>query len=237
MDKRETTHKPTRPTEGGAMERCLLIVFARYPQLGHVKSRLAAAIGKERALAVYEYLLEKTLDEHVDSIYDLMVYFTPDEAPMKIWAGRWPRVMLRPQRGSTLGERIADALEGQLSTYNKVIIIGSDIPHIEKALIHEAFEALEVHDVVIGPSYDGGYYLIGLTTMHDLFSNISWSTSLVFDQTMKRAESLGLSLFPLDHRRDIDTIEDLRKSSDTNLQHLAGLDTPKGILIEKTEDE
>jgi hypothetical protein len=99
----------------------------------------------------------------------------------------------------------------------KVVLIGSDCAELTKDIIENAFQALEHSDVVIGPSFDGGYYLLGMSSFEpDLFENIAWSTPSVFEQTIAKAGQLHLSIAMLPRLNDIDTQEDLRQS-DSNL--------------------
>mgnify|MGYP000025680380 FL=1 len=105
------------------------------------------------------------------------------------------------------------AFKKLFQNHQSVILIGCDLPDLTSALISNAFDALQSNDVVIGPSCDGGYYLIGLNKeTPDLFKEISWSTEKVLNQTLEKAERLSLKVQLLDRLRDIDTLEDLHLS-------------------------
>jgi len=104
------------------------------------------------------------------------------------------------------------AFETTLKKYSKAIIIGSDCPEISPDIINEAFTQLDSHDVVIGPTYDGGYYLLGMNEMTpELFKNIAWSTETVFDQTIEIIKNAQLSHAVLEKLSDLDYLEDLEK--------------------------
>jgi rSAM/selenodomain-associated transferase 1 len=105
---------------------------------------------------------------------------------------------------------MSTAFEKLFKNHQSVVLIGCDLPDLTSALIAKAFDALQNNDLVIGPSCDGGYYLIGLNkSTPDLFEEISWSTEKVLKQTLERAERLLLKVQLLDQLRDIDTLEDL----------------------------
>ncbi|KAK9909402.1 hypothetical protein WJX75_001737 [Coccomyxa subellipsoidea] len=114
-----------------------------------------------------------------------------------------------------LGKRMYHALHEAVSAdSSKAVLIGSDIPDICESVLEAAFAALEEHQVVFGPSIDGGYYLVGASRLPpDMFEGISWSTSSVLSESMSQAASIGLNVAPrstLPVLRDIDTIEDLQ---------------------------
>jgi len=105
------------------------------------------------------------------------------------------------------------AFKNLFKNHRSVVLIGCDLPDLTSALISKAFDALQSNDLVIGPSCDGGYYLIGLKKeMPDLFKEISWSSEKVLKQTLERAERLSLKVQLLEKLRDIDTLDDLHLS-------------------------
>ena len=115
----------------------------------------------------------------------------------------------RLQKGRHLGEKIHSAFYELFPAYDRVVIIGSDCNQLKTEIINQAFSALEEHDVVIGPSLDGGYYLLGLNSFYpQLFDNIPWSTNRVTQITIDRIKSLGLSYQLLEELRDIDYYAD-----------------------------
>ncbi len=121
------------------------------------------------------------------------------------------KIPIWDQIGDDLGARMAQAFQIALGNpYKSGIIIGTDIPGITGSILSAAFKSLEEHDVVMGPTEDGGYYLIGLkNNVPELFENIAWSTGTVFSVTQEKAKELGLSLKILPKLRDLDTEEDL----------------------------
>ncbi len=147
-----------------------LIIFARKPVLGKVKTRLAATIGDEHALRIYIRLLTHTHEVAMQSGADVHVFLT--ELPADLF---WQDFMLDLQSDGDLGKWMHHAFT-QLFTagYQAIVIVGSDCPDLQPTHIHQAFSALISHDVVIGPAANGGYYLLGMRHMHHaLFQNKS----------------------------------------------------------------
>jgi uncharacterized protein len=194
----------------------LLIVFIKYPRPGFVKTRLSRHIGNERAAEVYKrtaeiVLTNTTFSESAKKTYDITIWFTPldDEQCIQRWLNfNGP---LLPQEGNDLGARMVHALQrGFDDGYKHVIIIGSDCPYISQTIITMSFAELDKNDVVLGPAYDGGYYLIGMKKpIPDVFQDIDWSTDKVLHQTLDQLDSLHVAYAFLPVLRDIDTIEDL----------------------------
>jgi hypothetical protein len=180
----------------------VLVMMAKYPEVGKVKTRLAASIGEQKATTVYAEILQLLIAEHTNQSYDFLIYTAPDAVLMQRWSG----VLCKPQGGGHHGDRIRRIFEQELPHAQKVIIIGGDAPDVTHTIVEQAFDQLDHHDVVIGPAMDGGYYLIGMKQLHDLFTDISWSTEHVFSQTMQRAH--GLTVAKLQTLRDIDTVDD-----------------------------
>ena len=190
-----------------------LIVFARAPELGRVKTRLAAEVGDGAALRAYRTLAEQVIAAaSASATYSMTVAYTPPDAEpaMRQWLG--PGVMLRPQSGADLGARMAAAIADAISGgAERVVVIGTDCPDVTADVVAEAFTRLGVADVVLGPASDGGYYLIGMSRPHrELFEGVPWSSAETLRATLARARAGGLSVTLLDERRDIDTVEDWR---------------------------
>lgn len=183
-----------------------LIIFVRNPQLGKVKTRLAAQIGDEKALLVYGRLLEHTRKVALDSNCTKYVFVTE---PLAI--DSWKIFREMEQIGESLGERMFHAFQSVFEKgYDQVIIIGSDCPGLTPAHIHHAFESLERYDAVVGPAQDGGYYLLGLNGLYrEIFENKAWSTSSVFTDTMNSIDQLKLSCKVMELLTDVDLEEDL----------------------------
>jgi rSAM/selenodomain-associated transferase 1 len=191
-----------------------LVVFAKYPEPGKVKTRLGSEIGAERAADLYRELLLATIEEASRLAgVDVVVAYTPRTDEEKFEALLGDRCQLLPQHDGDLGERIDAAFRDLLATRKTAVIIGADSPTLPTAYLRDAFTSLSSHDLTLGPTEDGGYYLVGLQhPQPDLFAGIPWSTDQVFDVTRERARELGLRLRILPVWHDIDTVIDLRKA-------------------------
>lgn len=188
-----------------------IIIFARNPELGKVKTRLAKQIGDELTLQVYTEMLHHTHDITCHLDYDKFVYYSDHINENDLWENDLYEKRL--QEGSSLGDRMMISFfELFQQGYAKIVIIGSDCPELTGFIIDDAFEKLHSHDVVIGPSTDGGYYLLGLThLLPDLFKDKEWSTNKVLVETIKDIVRLKKSSYFLTELSDIDTAEDLHR--------------------------
>lgn len=192
-----------------------LIIFTRYPEPGKAKTRLIPALGAAGAAALYRQMAEHTVSQarllQVDDV-DIDVQFTGgDRIQMQDWLGS--DLHYYPQSGGDLGNRITHAFQLAFDRGAKfAVTIGTDCPDLDASLLTLAFQKLIYHDLVIGSASDGGYYLIGLhCAIPDLFQNITWSTSIVYQQTIAIAEKLQLAIATLPILSDIDRPEDLEK--------------------------
>mgnify|MGYP002277113502 CR=1 FL=1 len=190
----------------------VLLTFIKNPQKGKVKTRLAQSLGDQKALDIYRQLVQKTR-EVTDAVQcDRQVWYSSFIEDNDGWSsGGYDK---RLQHGDDLGERMAEAFRQAFDEgYSKPVIIGSDCPGLTPKIIEKAFDGLVTHDVVLGPSRDGGYYLLGMSSFYgDLFIDIPWSTPFVFDQTVAKIKSLDLSFNTLPVLNDIDTEQDLIES-------------------------
>lgn len=193
-----------------------VIVFAKYPVKGKVKTRLAETVGEEFATEFYKLCAEHTFSVlkklQRQSTHVYLYYPAGDsEDLVRTWTNS--DFIYRPQRGDDLGEKMLNAFTEVLNdSTGNVVIIGTDLPDISAVLVQEAFSELENHDAVIGPSSDGGYYLLGLKEAEtNIFSNIRWSTAEVFEKTIENFKGLELNFRILVELTDIDTEDDLRK--------------------------
>ena len=197
-------------------DRCLLF-FIRYPEKGRVKTRLAASIGDEGAVKLYKGFLLNILSNLNKGTFLFYLCFYPGDSleNLKKWLGE--EYLYMAQYGGDLGERMENCfMEAFAMNFKRVVLVGSDIPELPLEVIEEAFHSLQKKDAVIGPSLDGGYYLIGFkdkTFSSKIFKGIPWSKERVFEETMKILEREGLTVHTLKPLRDIDTIEDLRNLS------------------------
>jgi rSAM/selenodomain-associated transferase 1 len=191
------------------MSQPLLLLFLREPVLGTVKTRLAATLGEAQALSIYERLLHHTLRTCADiKVAKQAWYAEPPQMHVAQAFGFAQHVQL----GEDLGARMQHAFaKGFATGHAPIVIIGSDLPGLSVALLQEAFAALRTHDAVIGPSVDGGYYLLGLNSpCADVFQHKRWSTNSVFADTSSDLLMHGRSCYLLPELRDIDTEEDLQ---------------------------
>jgi rSAM/selenodomain-associated transferase 1 len=192
-----------------------LIIFIKNPILGKVKTRLAATLGAETALQIYKILCGLTQNVALQTAAQSYVFYSDFIDKTDDWAA--PFFIKKLQKNvPDLGERMAAAFELifkiNKKTRNKILIIGSDCPDITSSLLTTAYESLDKNDIVIGPAQDGGYYLLGMKTLHhELFSNMEWSVNTVLNQTIERAKKSGLSIHLLPILQDIDTEKDYLK--------------------------
>lgn len=190
-----------------------LLVFARLPRAGRVKTRLVPALGTDGATRLYRHLLEQTLATAV-RLPDTALQFWCDPAgdtpeACGEMAGRFgmtPHI----QAGQDLGSRMHHALETAFERSDAAVLIGSDCPELDSDYLARAFDSLAGHDVVIGPAHDGGYMLIGMKRAQPrLFDPLPWGTPDVLDRTRKRLGETGCRWAELPTLRDIDQPEDL----------------------------
>jgi len=188
-----------------------LIIFLKYPQAGKVKTRLAQSIGDSKAVEIYKKLVHLTLKQTKSKNYQQLIYFSPKNKKEEIRLWLEGQEFFFPQRGENLGERLSDSFKNAFKLgAKKVVVIGTDCPFVDKNNIQEAFLKLEKNDAVIGPTEDGGYYLLGLKLAEEqLFENVPWSSCSVFDQTIDILTRLNFQFDVLKKYRDLDTIEDL----------------------------
>lgn len=193
-----------------------ICLFGKEPVPGRVKTRLAAGIGETAAVEWYRSMLEITVQRVLDvPDVELEIWFDPPEAAeffvnwLRPLADGPDRIRFRPQVNGDLGARLLATFEPDLP--KKTLLVGSDCPGLLPRHLDLAFTALDNHDVVLGPSEDGGYYLIGATASHPtLFADMPWSTETLRTETLRRAAESGLRVHELsDVLRDVDTAEDL----------------------------
>ena len=185
-----------------------LIIFARKPVLGKVKTRLAATIGNAKALDIYKKLLIHTRSVALACECDSFAFLTEiDEEDF------WKNFSLQLQIGESLGNKMQEAFNLLFSNgYQHCIIIGSDCPSLTKEIVDNAFESLKTNDVVIGKAMDGGYYLLGMKTLHrPFFNHKNWSTENVFNETINDIKTLELSFKTMPVLNDVDEEKDVPK--------------------------
>jgi len=185
----------------------LLIIFTRNPELGKVKTRLSKSVGDIVALDIYQFLLDKTKEVTQNISADKVVYYSEKIAENDLWNSSLYKKEV--QFGDDLGVKMEYAFQTAFeNNYEKVLLIGSDLYDLEPSHINEAFEKLKNKDVVIGPTLDGGYYLVGLKKNYpEIFKNKRWGTSSVIKDTLKNLEKVDVHLLPI--LNDVDVVEDI----------------------------
>ena len=188
------------------MTKALIILF-KNPILGRAKTRLAKDIGDEAALEIYQNLLSIT-KETTSSVEALKLLFYSDFIDTEDdW--RMGKIEKQLQSKGDLGQRMETALEYAFEKAQHVLIMGSDCPEITPDLINHAFDVLNHSDIVIGPSEDGGYYLLGMQKwLPELVRDKPWSTDEVLMLTLSQAIEMGNRTYLLPPLNDIDTLED-----------------------------
>lgn len=192
----------------------LLVIFARNPVLGKVKTRLAAEIGEQQALEIYLRLLEHTHKVADLTNADVEVHYT--ESIDEFGLLDYFKFKKALQKGENLGLRMHHAISGGLATgYQKVVLIGSDCIELTSEIVDDAFTQLDSHDCVLGPANDGGYYLIGLKIARDfLFEDKPWGTADVLLDTIIDLQNAQMSFSLLPTLNDVDTKKDLDQVRD-----------------------
>lgn len=192
------------------MEDRHLIVFVKNPVLGEVKTRLAASLGEQRALDIYNELLEITRENITNLGCQKHVFFGSFIEDDVIWEEAF--LSKNIQDGGGLGERMESAFYRIFRSESdpvKAVLIGSDCPELTSVHINQAFELLDTSDVVLGPALDGGYYLIGMKKNHPaIWLEIDWSTDRVYQQTIDKINKFNISYSVLPVLQDIDTQDD-----------------------------
>lgn len=184
-----------------------LLIFAKAPVPGNVKTRLAASLGAQAACEAYETLV-RYLVRQLRGLSNVTVLITPDEAVSTAEVWKQPGWQILPQGEGSLGERLERniARAFQDGAVN-VLAIGSDCPYVSASEIRAAFRQLGGCDVLVGPSTDGGYWLIGLKQPRpELFRDMAWGTDQVLGETLRRCKSAGCSIGLMSILEDVDEL-------------------------------
>ena len=195
---------------------CCILFFVKYPRPGRTKSRLGKIVGDKHAQELYRRFVADLLDmlERIDG--DVVVCFDPFESIEKYrqWLGG--NLMYESQAGYDIGERMSNSLQWAFEAgYSKAVVIGSDSPDLPESHLEKAFHELDINDAVIGPTSDGGYYLIGFKAesfTRRVFEGINWSSGGEFNETIRvfSEQKNDLSVYVLDMWHDIDVADDLK---------------------------
>ena len=192
----------------------LLVVVAKAPVPGEVKTRLYPKLTIDEATDLYRCFLQDRIKEigRLTEI-DLAISYTPEESKEYFSRFITNGFHLFPQRGKNLGERLSNIFKDKLADkYDAVSIIDSDTPDLPRSIVQQSFQLLMSNgvDAVFGPCDDGGYYLVAMRRPQpDLFQHIPWSTEAVLATTLERASAIGLKAELLPRWNDLDTFEDL----------------------------
>ncbi len=192
----------------------ILLIFARAPRPGEVKTRLARGVGAEEALRIYRRMGRQVVDRVRTGPYRTVLFFDPpgEKSLLTEWLGE-ENLRFRSQTSGDLGRRMHSAFQWAFRTGGPVCIIGTDAPKIDVGLLEAAFHALERSsgpDAVFGPATDGGYYLVGLRRPDDrLFRDIPWGTATVLEESLRAARETGLVVELLPPLSDVDHPEDI----------------------------
>ena len=196
-----------------------ILVFVRYPEPGRVKTRLAATVGDDVAADLYRAFVEDILKvcDSTSCPVTVMVSEEKDLQRTQDWLGGLldGSFVCEAQQGRDLGERMSMAFEWAFGKgFDRAILIGSDIPDLPAEIIPRGFDALSSSDAVIGPSPDGGFYLIGFRSggfRPAVFTGLEWSTESVFSETCGRLAENRLTFEVLPPWDDVDTFDDLQR--------------------------
>lgn len=201
----------------------LVMMFVRWPEPGEAKTRLAASVGEDAAVALYRAMVEESVAQlrtgALEYGYTLRLYATPVNQLRNIalWLndGRPPVLDAMPQPGGALADRLEHAIEAGFSRLKaqRVIVVGSDVPQLTPAIIGAAFAKLDARDAVIGRAHDGGFYLLALKSPQpDLFREVTYSAPATGGELLAALERRGLRIdtasLPVLH--DVDVADDLR---------------------------
>lgn len=191
------------------MTKDLIIVFVKNIKLGKVKTRLAKTIGNQGAFEVYSELVKITETAMQNIAIDKRIYFSD-----AIIETKWINTYKAVQKGDDLGARMGNAFKKGFSDgYDRIVLIGSDLPDINSMHIENGLNALNKSEIVFGPAIDGGYYLVGMSKMHHtIFKNKPWSQPNLLDLTLSELQRENISYSLLQELNDIDTFEDLEAS-------------------------
>ena len=208
MDRLADQQLKVSVTKTKQLSKNLLLILTRNPELGKCKSRLAAKVGDQAALDIYNFLLDKTVSFTKDLKVEKWVYYSETIWMDDIWDNKVYKKKL--QVGNDLGERMMNAFdEGFMAGFENIIIIGSDMFHLDQTDLEAAFSKLMDHDFVLGPAEDGGYYLLGMKSLKkELFQNKEWGTNTVLADTLSDIKDEKFVL--LDEKNDVDYYEDIK---------------------------
>jgi rSAM/selenodomain-associated transferase 1 len=195
-----------------------LLVFAKAPVSGRVKTRLTPPLPPDEAAALYEACMRDVVALCARERARVELWYHDEHTAAGYFASEFPHLPQTAQGKGDLGEKMRDAFARSFADgAQRTMIVGSDMPTMPEATLNSAVAALRDAEMVIGPTLDGGYYLIGFTAevwprAQTLFDDVAWSTNAVFRTTVDRATQAGLAMHVLPGWYDVDTIDDLRQA-------------------------
>ena len=194
----------------------LVLVFCKNQIIGKVKSRLALKIGQKKAFLIYSELVDKTASIVNSLSSEVHVYYSDYiEENDKFNSSKIKKFI---QKGNNLGDRIINALNISFKNFSPIVVIGSDLWKLEISDIEDTFRILKNKNVVIGPSNDGGYYLIGMNYLDTkIFENKNWGQESVLNDTIRDIDD-KTNIHLLDEKTDIDTYDDLCQFPDLKIK-------------------
>lgn len=192
-----------------------ILFFVKYPLKGQVKSRLSPPLEQDFLLDLYKCFVTDILNMLYETQFPILLCFSPSTSEQKFRQWIPTARYYFPQKGISLGERMKNGFsEGFNHGFTTLVVIGSDSPDLQPKSIKQAINKLYYTDAVIGPSFDGGYYLLGLhkeTFSPAFFENIKWSTNSVYETTLKKLRDQQKTVSSLPKWYDVDTFTDLQQ--------------------------
>ena len=179
-----------------------IIFFSKIPKYGYGKTRLKSLLSEEQRYDLCNLLIKENLDIIIKSNIDFCVHYSGI-------GNLFDDFEKKEQVGSNLGQKMFNAIKEELNYSKKVILVGSDLRGIDEDILYNAFDMLEDNDIVLAPTLDGGYGIVGMKEAIDIFSKVIYSTPNVFSDTIKIIKSKGKKVGVLRTVRDIDTVQDL----------------------------
>jgi uncharacterized protein len=216
-------------------------MFTKFWTPGEVKTRLAASLGPERSAAIHRLFVETLIDRFGSVADERVVALTPRGAGRAFADLIGPQWQVVTQAEGDLGCRMRAFFHQSLAHFDRVVLIGSDSPDLPAEHVEEAFRALESHDVVLGPTSDGGYYLVGAARQTSpIFDGIDWSTDRVWGQTIERLRATACkwqalpSWFDVDDHDGLDSLLGrLARGSNSDSRLAALHQSLQGLLSER----
>ncbi|MFN0202383.1 MAG: TIGR04282 family arsenosugar biosynthesis glycosyltransferase [Bacteroidia bacterium] len=186
----------------------LLLIFVKHPLMGEVKTRIGAVAGHEKAVEIYQELLQITANCVQPLAAHKVVFYGNIVPEHDLWQNLGLERQL--QTGNDLGERMENAFAwGFAQGFQQILIIGSDCAELSTEILQQGFDSLTSHEFVLGGAKDGGYYLLGMRALYNfVFENKKWSTDTVFKETLQEIQENAHTCALLPTLSDIDTLED-----------------------------